>query len=337
MLDLPVVLVLGLCLLSLAMAQETSPEAKLQQMRDLARRSTSNVVSLDDATYPYYAVSRPRPYQLVVLLTALSPRFKCALCKRMDEEFALVAESYRDSVRARREEPTVFFLRLDYEQASRTFQNYEAASVPVVFHIPESQNDRAGREYSILISDRMQLPMSNAPDAESMAKFVTSKTGAQFEVRRSMLFTYILLAGLFGVIVVLIPPLIAYMPLLLRVVQFKPLWMFVSAAVYTCAISGFIFDIIRSPPMYHHNPQNGQRTYFYPQSGNQFVVEGFIIGFLNMACAAALIGASVIAPRYAKGGATIPIVVCLVVFLACFLQIRAFYIMKNRWYGSMKA
>lgn len=336
MLQETVRLLLLLGLWALAAGQDTTPEAKLQQMRDLARRSKGNVVSLDDATYPYYAVSRPRPYQLIVLLTALNPKFKCALCQRIDEEFALLAGSYRDSLRARREEPEVFFLRLDYEQASRTFQNYEAASVPVVFHIPSSQVERAGREYSILISDRMQLPMSNAPDAETMAKFVTSKTGAQFEIRRSMLFTYVLLAALFGLIVVLIPPLIEYIPLLLRMVQFKPLWMLVSASVYTCAISGFIFDIIRSPPMYHLNPQNGQRTYFYPQSGNQFVVEGFIIGFLNMACAAALIGAAVIAPRYAKSGATIPIMVCLVVFLACFLQIRAFYIMKNRWYGSAR-
>jgi hypothetical protein len=81
------------------------------------------------------------------------------------------------------------------------------------------------------------------------------------------------------------------------------------------------------------NPQNGQRTYFYPQSGNQFVVEGFIIGALNMTCAAALIIASIYAPKLAKNS-TVPIIVCLVVFVACFLQIRSFYIMKNRWYGS---
>jgi len=53
----------------------------------------------------------------------------------------------------------------------------------------------------------------------------------------------------------------------LPLLQSKNLWGTVSAGIYTCAISGFIFDIIRSPPMFYANPQTGQIMFFYPQSG----------------------------------------------------------------------
>lgn len=64
------------------------------------------------------------------------------------------------------------------------------------------------------------------------------------------------------------------------------------------------------------------------------MVEGFIIGFLNITCAAALIVAAVVAPRMSKGS-TVPVLVSLVIFVACFMQVRSFYIMKNRWYGQV--
>lgn len=254
----------GLLLILLALTQgNVNPETKLQQISDLARKSGGNVITLDDSTYPYYAINKPRPYSLIVLLTALNPKYKCALCKNLDKEYTLLAESYREHIKQKKQKPTVFFLRLDYEQAPRVFQSYETASVPMIFHIPIYQGERVTKDYEILIKDRMHL--SNEPDVEALLKFVKQKANVDFDIKRSMFYAYVALVLLFGVVVLLINPVIKYMPLLLKIIQFKPLWMFVSAAVYTCAISGFIFDIIRTPPMYHSNPQTGARTYFYPQ------------------------------------------------------------------------
>ena len=39
--------------------------------------------------------------------------------------------------------------------------------------------------------------------------------------------------------------------------QNKYLWMVVSAACYTCSISGLVFDIIRSPPPFHVDRVSG--------------------------------------------------------------------------------
>jgi hypothetical protein len=53
------------------------PEAKKKQIRELAAQARSNVISLDDNTYPYYAVQKPRPYSLVVFMTGA----RCSICR----------------------------------------------------------------------------------------------------------------------------------------------------------------------------------------------------------------------------------------------------------------
>jgi hypothetical protein len=82
------------------------------------------------------------------------------------------------------------------------------------------------------------------------------------------------------------------------------------------------------------NPQTGQIQFFYPQSGSQFVVEGFVIGFLNLACAGSLAMILMFAPYFkSEQNRTMGIVGGVVVFVVCFRMVRSLYIMKNMWYG----
>eukprot|EP01038_Epipyxis_sp_PR26KG_P014015 gene14015-18796_t len=312
-----------------------SPEAKLQQISDLAAKSKGNVITLDDSTYAYYAVTKPRPYTLIVFLTAAHPKFKCTICKQIDNELTLVAESYAAESKTRTDGEKVFFLRLDYESSQKVFQNYAINSVPLLFHIPPYVGSEKieGKEYEISARDKYQVPQD--PDAESMVQFLRDRTGVSVTIKRSMIGTYILVLVIFGIIAALVPPIINSLPFWLKIIQAKPLWLIVSAGVYTCAISGLIFDIIRSPQMYYANPQTGQIMFFYPQSGNQFVVEGFVIGFLNLACAGALIFVATVAPNFKDEQArTVAMLTGICIFGVCFRMVRSLYIMKNNWYGS---
>ena len=91
---------------------------------------------------------------------------------------------------------------------------------------------------------------------------------------------------------------------------------------------------VHSPPMFYANPQTGQIMFFYPQSGNQFVIEGFIIGFLNIGCAVSLLFTTLYAPKMSPSKQTWGMLGGMACFAFCFWQIRGFYIMKNRWYGQ---
>ena len=82
------------------------------------------------------------------------------------------------------------------------------------------------------------------------------------------------------------------------------------------------------------NPNTGQIQFFYPQSGSQFVVEGFVIGFLNLACAGSAALVLIFAPYFKdENNRTLGVVGGVVVFTLCFRMVRSLYIMKNMWYG----
>jgi hypothetical protein len=83
------------------------------------------------------------------------------------------------------------------------------------------------------------------------------------------------------------------------------------------------------------NPNTGQILFFYPQSGNQFVAEGFIIGFLNLACAIALIFVAIVAPKFQdESKRSYAMLGGIAVFVFCFRMVRSLYVMKNPWYGG---
>jgi hypothetical protein len=64
------------------------------------------------------------------------------------------------------------------------------------------------------------------------------------------------------------------------------------------------------------------------------VVEGFVIGFLNLACAASLAMILMFAPNFKdEKNRTMGIIGGMVVFTVCFRLVRSLYIMKNGWYG----
>jgi oligosaccharyltransferase complex subunit gamma len=216
----------------------------------LATKSKGNIITLDDATYGYYAAT-PRPYSLVVFLTAAHPKFKCAVCKQIDQEMALVAQAYTTSCAAKNEEPSLFFVRLDYESAQKTFNSYGVSSVPVVFHLAPSVGASGGEnsKHAAALEARDKYQVPAVVDAEGIAGFVRDRTGLSVEIKRSMIGSYILLLIVFGILAALVRPVINSLDFWLRLIRHKSIWMLVSAGVYTCAISGMIFDIIRSPPM----------------------------------------------------------------------------------------
>lgn len=313
---------------------------KLAQITAVAEKAPSNVIGLDDETYAHFAI-KPQ-YSLIVFLTAAHPKFKCSICKALNEEYELLAMSYRKQVKQEGKEPRVFFLRLDYEASMNVFQKYEIQSVPVIFHIPsasESSGSSGGGggkgsgDYQILIRDRFAI--QNEVQAEAMASFLKDRTGVALTIERSQVWVYVLLLVLFGVIAALVRPVLDSLDFFLGLVRYKPLWALVSLGVYTCAISGLIFDIIRLPQLYYTNPQSGAIMWFYPQSGSQFVVEGFIIGFLNLGCAASLIFLTIKAPTFkTENGRMMAVCISVLLFALFFNKVKSFYIMKNRWYGS---
>ena len=205
------------------------------------------------------------------------------------------------------------------------------------------------------------LIIAKETDAESIATFIKDHSGIHIPIQRSMIWLYLTLVTIFGGIAFLIPPIINRLPLFLSILRHKPTWFMICILFYLMSTAGVVFDILRNPPMYHQNHQTGilthllthlltyslthslmlisytgQVMFFYPQSGSQFVMEGFIIGFLNILCAISLIVMSMYAPAFkSESTKNTVLIIGFIVFFFCFTSIRGLYKMKNRWYGSM--
>lgn len=80
----------------------------------------STPLKLDDAAYNELT-SAPRDYAVAVLLTALEPRFGCALCQDFQSEWNLLSKSWtkgdKDS------ESRLIFGTLDFVDGKGTFQS----------------------------------------------------------------------------------------------------------------------------------------------------------------------------------------------------------------------
>jgi len=338
----------GLALATVAPALADSADDKLQQIQDIAAQSRSGVITLDDKSYEYYA--RQPSYHVVVLLVASHPKYRCTTCAKTDKEFRLLAESFKASqAKLPAEKRTdVFFARLDFEGSQRTFERYGITSVPVMFHIAPSRGLKKTTEWSIAARDRYSLPAT--PEAEGMAAFLGERTGTSVEVKRSMLGAYLTLAVVFGLLALMVRPVIERMNLWLSIIRRKGIWTLVSLGFYAVGVSGIIFDVIRSPQLYYMNPNTGQINFFYWGPGQQFVAEGLIIGALNISCAAALLVLVIVVPTMkppvpvgrARGSAPPPdgalsprnviFFLCITVFVVCFYSVKGLYAMKNRWY-----
>lgn len=228
-------------------------------------------------------------------------------------------------------------------------------SVPMLVHFPPSSEDaRAGKQRWHIRPSQLYEVTDSALSAEGIARFVKRHSAAgDISIYRSpwpkIAGAALTLAALAGAVRLAL----ANLPLVLAAVRSKRLWVVVCIVrprrrrrvrplltptrrspqgIYFLSISGFVFDIIRNPPPFVC--QQGRCMFIHPQSGTQFVAEGFIIGGLTLACAAAAVR---LVHTYAAGHKAAErqvttTLLALVAFAVLYSQVLAIYRGKNPWY-----
>jgi len=307
-------------------------DSKKAQLYNLARSQSDFVVTMSDGIYDFYMTETPRPYSVVVLFTANHARYGCTICKNMVSEFRVLAASYKQTLGSGMRGDEIFFAMVDIDSAKNTFGKFSLSEVPKLFVVPPSSEQEPPYE----INPKRQFFFDSAPDADKMARFVNQQLGVKINITRSVLKALMSLCIFVLILVLSIKPIVNNSDYFLAILRKKAIWMVVSLGLYTTSISGMIYDIIRNPPPFYLNPQAGQIIFFHPESNQQFVVEGFFIGFLNVACAVALIClVSFVKWFKTTQNRSCFIGVCCVLFAVLFHSIIALYQTKNRWYMRM--
>ncbi|XP_014663863.1 PREDICTED: tumor suppressor candidate 3-like [Priapulus caudatus] len=261
-----------LCVASLATLAGTQPgrrkelslNEKVDQLLDWnAKRS---VIKMNGDKYRTFVKSAPRNYSVIMMLTALQPQRHCSICKQANEEFQIVANSWRYS---QSYSGRLFFAMVDYDQAADVFQSLKMTSAPVFIHFPPKGKPKK--------ADTMDLQRVGFY-AEAIAKWVGERTDIQIRIFRPPNYSgTIAVTMLFS----LIGGLLYLRRNNLDFLYNKTSWAIGALAVVLAMTSGQMWNHIRGPPFMHRNPQTGQVAWVHGGSRSQFIIETYIVMVLN--------------------------------------------------------
>ena len=113
----------------IAKAKENASDnlAKMVSLTDKFR----GVIPLDDKLFSELT-SGPRDYTSAILLTALEPKYGCALCREFQPDYALIGKSWVNK-NSGDDRNRVFFGVLDFGSGRATFQKVHNCTISIMY------------------------------------------------------------------------------------------------------------------------------------------------------------------------------------------------------------
>lgn len=211
---------------------------------------------------------------MILMLTALAPHRQCTICREANNEYTILANSWRYSQQYSNK---VFFAMVDFDEGPDVFNALRLNSAPMFMHFPPKGKPKKADTYDI---QRMGF------SAEQLAKWVAERTDVHVRVFRPPNYMG---AVIMGLLVVLIGGLLYVRRKNLEFLYNKTYWAIGCLFIVFAMTSGQMWNHIRGPPYAHRNPQTGQVSYIHGSSQAQFVAETHIVIVLNALYVAGMI------------------------------------------------
>lgn len=228
-----------------------SGESRLQELTDLAERSTGSV-RVRDEQYQKFVFGAPRPYHLFILFS--HDKAVCPMCHAAEPQFEMLADSYLRADKVRQENVPIFFITAEYRENQQSFQKHALTTAPLLYYLKPTENPkedmRAVKDVPLEDENKYDFYRRGA-DADYLADFVVEKTGIEFSIYRSplariaMVFMILATIGSFGYVVLM------NLDFFFKLARDKRIWMVACCGFYWMSISGMVYCIIRNPPMFH--------------------------------------------------------------------------------------
>lgn len=237
---------------------------KVQQLTEMNLKKP--VLKFNGARFKEYVKSSPRNYSVIVMFTALAPSRSCSICRHANDEFNLLANTFRYSQIYSNK---LFFAMVDFDEGSDVFHMLRLNAAPIFMHFPPKGKPKVPDTFDI---QRVGFA------AEAIAKWIAERTDVQIRVFRPPNYSGTL------ALVMLCFLVAGFLYMRRNNLDFlynKSLW--AVCAVFFCfaMVSGQMWNHIRGPPFIHHT-QNGV-AYIHGSSQGQFILESYIIIILNAA------------------------------------------------------
>ncbi|CAF0962488.1 unnamed protein product [Brachionus calyciflorus] len=237
---------------------------KVEQLTEWSLKKP--VIRLNFDKFKHYVKSAPRNYSIVVMLTALASHRECQICRPANDEFQIVAQSWRYSPQFSN---NLFFAMVDFDDAPDVFKMLNTASAPQFILFGRKQGKPKAADHF----DISRVGFS----AEQIAKWVNDRTEINIRVFRPPNYSGLLLAVL---LVMMVGSLLYVKRNNLEFLFNKTSWSLIVIGAILIFISGQMWNQIRGPPMVYRNPQTGQVVYMSDDNDFQLVAETLIVYFI---------------------------------------------------------
>ncbi|XP_018592683.1 magnesium transporter protein 1-like [Scleropages formosus] len=261
-------LVLGLCGApsDAQVKKEALLSDKISQLMDWSGRRA--VIRMNGEKFRKFVKAPPRNYSVVVMFTALQPQRQCGVCRQADEEYQILANSWRYSNAFTNR---IFFASVDFDDGSDVFQMLNLNSAPTFIHFPPKGKPKRPDTYELQV---------RGFGAEQIARWIADRTDVHIRVLRPPSYAGPLMLGL---LLAAIGSLVYLRRNNLDFLFNRNTWAFAALGIVLIMTSGQMWNHIRGPPYAHKNPNTGQVSYIHGSSQAQFVAETHIVLLFNAA------------------------------------------------------
>ncbi len=285
---------------------------------------------LSDSNFSTFVAERPRPYHALLMFTATDKRYQCSVCARAKQTFVEASKYYHDQYSFGNEIPSkrVGFFVVDVDSSRNTFNEMGLETVPRVYMLPPTLADtpklRVG-DYEISSQSLLEGAKSFLQQMEERSKIKVVPTINPFP--------FIIIIAVIGYILAFLVSVAVYSPSEAVVwYRSKYIWIIISTICFCVGVSGSIFCIIRSAPMYGMN-QYGNIQIYAGAGRDQYLLEGILVAAMTVGCGIAgclmYYGTSW---KYEPISRHIFVILGLSIFIVCALELGETYKLKTQWY-----
>eukprot|EP01114_Cavostelium_apophysatum_P022982 TRINITY_DN8506_c0_g1_i1.p1 TRINITY_DN8506_c0_g1~~TRINITY_DN8506_c0_g1_i1.p1 ORF type:complete len:326 (+),score=30.80 TRINITY_DN8506_c0_g1_i1:144-1121(+) len=244
-----------------------------------AQSNPNGVIDTDGENFALHALG-VHNYSIILLFSTTEAKANCEMCGTVGEGFYPVAAKYKSLIGGYGsaeflKNPTFFFYcELSRCRAIATAMKWK--EIPKIVYIPPSEVKRT--DYNMIEHSELYYE----PNEQGISNWIGTKIKMpKLSIQQAnygTILTYV--SG----IVLLYLAVTRVLPNFNEVTNKPFFWFVMSLAAYAFAMAGTVYNAINKAPWSYKHPQNGQVMMIYPQSRQQFVVEGFIMaGMLTLA------------------------------------------------------
>uniref|UniRef100_A0A0N5A4V2 Magnesium transporter protein 1 n=1 Tax=Parastrongyloides trichosuri TaxID=131310 RepID=A0A0N5A4V2_PARTI len=314
---------LTLCFTITHQAAQLTLEDRIVNLQDSLYKKP--VMNLNTEKFKMYVTQTPRNYSIIAMFTALSPQMNCHVCGPANDEFQLVANSYRYQYF---EAKKLYFVLVDYADAPEVFASLNLNTAPAFYHFPAKGSRKSG--------DKMDVQAIGF-EAEVIARFVKERTEININVVRPPSYGAPALILLF---ILMIMSILYIRRDNLDFIYNKTAWGIFCLFLVFAFMSGQMWNHIRGPPFAINNQKTGGATFIHSSTQYQLISETYIVAALYAAVAVGFIilndTAQVDNSENAKSSTFVKrnviVIIGLGITLICFSLLLSVFRSKHRGY-----